>query len=318
MNSRIVGKRTLENVKNLWEKETEFSNWLASPEGLELIANDLEIEIENPIREAKAANFPCDIVGNLIGDEKHIIAIENQFGRTNHDHLAKIITYAATHKAMTGIWIAEEVADDHRQVIDWLNENTSNSISFFLAELKVYSINGSPPAPQLDIICRPNVTMKQDNSALPEGEKRRNEWRLKFWQEIHDEMKKDKLPFRLQSPGTDHWSSIAIGRSGFVLEMLLTPKNGTIAVEITVKPTWKASAFSQLLAQRQDIEKEIGAALDWREMPDKISSRIVLEVTIDPDNEINRKKVCDWFREWTPKLYNVFHQRILSLNEAHE
>jgi len=29
---------------------------------------------------------------------------------------------------MTGIWIAEEVADDHRQVIDWLNENTPDTI----------------------------------------------------------------------------------------------------------------------------------------------------------------------------------------------
>ena len=143
-----IGKRMpVDNLKALWAKENEFSDWLVSTEGLELLAQDLEIQIENPEREAKGSNFSCDIVANIVGEEKHRVVIENQFGRTNHEHLAKLLTYAATQKAMTGIWIAEEVADDHRQVIDWLNENTPDTISFFVAELKAYRISDSPAAP---------------------------------------------------------------------------------------------------------------------------------------------------------------------------
>ena len=98
------------------------------------MSQDLDLQIENPRRELKGADFPCDIVANLVGDEERIVVIENQFGRTNHDHLAKLITYAATHNAMIGIWIAEEVADDHRQVIDWLNKNTPDTVGLYLAE----------------------------------------------------------------------------------------------------------------------------------------------------------------------------------------
>jgi len=53
-----IGKRVpIENIRTIWEKESNFSDWLATPEGLELIAQDLEIQIENPIREGKGTNF---------------------------------------------------------------------------------------------------------------------------------------------------------------------------------------------------------------------------------------------------------------------
>lgn len=312
-----VGKRSqVKNLRTLWQQETHFSDWLATQDGMDLLAQDLEIEIENPRREGKGANFSCDIVANIVGDESHVVVIENQFGRTNHDHLAKLLTYAAVHKAVVGIWIAEEAADDHRQVIDWLNENTPNTVSLYLAELKAFTIGSSPAAPQLDVVCRPNVTMKQANTALSEGEKKRNQWRLAFWTDIHNRMKSEKLPFRLQKPGEDHWSSIGVGRSGFHIAMLLTPKNQSIVVEVVIKPEgWKDAAFEQLKSQAAEIEKEVGAQLDWRPMLDKGSSKILLEQKINPKVEANRKAVCDWFAEWTPKMFSAFSNRVKALSE---
>ena len=312
-----VGKRSqVKNLRALWQQETHFSDWLATQDGMDLLAQDLEIEIENPRREGKGANFSCDIVANIVGDESHVVVIENQFGRTNHDHLAKLLTYAAVHKAVVGIWIAEEAADDHRQVIDWLNENTPNTVSLYLAELKAFTIGSSPAAPQLDVVCRPNATMKQANADLSEGEKKRNQWRLAFWTDIHNRMKSEKLPFRLQKPGEDHWSSIAVGRSGFHIAMLLTPKNQSIVVEVVIKPEgWKDAAFEQLKSQAAEIEKEVGAQLDWRPMLDKSSSKILLEQKINPKVEANRKAVCDWFAEWTPKMFSAFSNRVKALSE---
>jgi hypothetical protein len=251
----------------------------------------------------------------MVGEEKQVVVIENQFGRTDHDHLAKLLTYAATHNAMTGIWIAENAADDHRQVIDWLNENTPDTISFFLAELKVYTISNSPAAPQLDVVCRPNITMKRKLSGISESDQKRRAWRQAFWEDIHQHMKKINLPFRLQRPSGDHWSSISIGRAGFNIAMLLTPKNQSIAVEVYVQPEWKKEAFKQLQAEADRIHSELGRKLDWRPMPDKQSARILLEEKIDPGKESNRKAVCDWFTEWTPKIYLAFKERIKELKE---
>jgi len=316
MTKMMIGKRTpVDNIRTLWPKEPEFSDWLITPEGLELIAQDLEIQIENPIREAKVNNFSCDIVANLVGEEKHVVAIENQFGRTNHDHLAKLITYVATQKAMTGIWIAEEVADDHRQVIDWLNANTPDTVEFFLAELKAYTISSSPAAPQLDVICRPNTTMKRKNSGMTESEIKRRAWRQAFWEEIHQHMKGVGMPFKLQKAGGDHWSAISIGRAGFNMSMLLTPKNQSIAVEVYISPEWKDSAFEQLKAQAADIHSELKHELDWHPMPEKQSARILLEEKINPAKDTNRKAICDWFTFWTPKIYSVFKERIKNLIE---
>jgi hypothetical protein len=311
-----LSKRSqVENIKTLWQQETLFSDWLTTQDGIDLLAQDLEIEIENPRREGRGSNFSCDIVANVLGDESHVVVIENQFGRTNHDHLAKLLTYAAVHKAVIGIWIAEEAADDHRQVIDWLNENTPNTVSLYLAELKAYTIGSSPAAPQLDVICRPNTTMKQKNTELTEGDKKRNQWRLTFWTDIHNRMKGEKLPFRLQKPSEDHWSTVAIGRADFHLSMLLTPRNQSIGVQLIIQPEgWKDSAFEQLKSQANEIEKELGATLQWRPMLDKVSSRILLEEKIDPRNDVNRKAVCDWFAVWTPKMFWAFSKRVKSLS----
>lgn len=312
-----ISKRAqVQNIRTIWQQETAFSDWLTTPEGIDLLAQDLEIAIENPRREARGSNFSCDIVANVVGDETHVVVIENQFGRTNHDHMAKLLTYAAVHKAVVGIWIAEEAADDHRQVIDWLNENTPNTVSLYLAELKAFTIGNSPAAPMLDVICRPNVTMKVANEELTEGDKKRRQWRLAFWTEIHNRMREEKLPFRLQKPSEDHWSTIAVGRSGFHLAMLLTPKNQSIAVEVNIQPDgWKDAAFNQLKTQAEGIEKEIGVGLQWRPMPDKNSAKILLETKIDPKVDANRKAVADWFAEWTPKVFASFQKRVKALVE---
>lgn len=311
----IAKRSSVQNMRTVWPKETDFSDWLITQDGIDLLAEDLEVEIENPRREARGANFSCDVVANRVGDEKHVVVIENQFGRTNHDHLAKLLTYAAAHKAMTGIWIAEEVADDHRQVIDWLNENTPDTVALYLAELKAYTIGASAAAPQLDLVCRPNITVKQANADLSPGDKERREWRIAFWQDIHHKMKAEKLPFRLQKPGPGHWSSIAIGRSGFHVNMLLTPKNQSIVAEMVIQPDgWKETAFEQLHAQAKEIEEEVGRSLQWRAMPEKASSKVLLEEKIDPDDSANRKKVCDWFAEWTPKVFLAFQDRVKKLS----
>lgn len=311
----IARRTSVQKIRAIWPKEHDFSDWLITPDGVDFLAEELEVGIENPRREARGSNFSCDIVANLVGDEKHVVVIENQFGGTNHDHLAKLLTYAATHKAMTGIWIAEEVADDHRQVIDWLNENTPDTVALYLAKLKAYTIGSSPAAPQLDLVCRPNVTMKQANSGLSAGDQERREWRIAFWQDIHHRMKVENLPFRLQKPGPGHWSSIAIGRSGFHVSMLLTPRNQSIVAEMIIQPDgWKDAAFEQLHAQAGEIEAEIGRSLQWRAMPEKASSRVLLEEKIDPDDQANRKKVCDWFAEWTPKVFLAFQDRVRRLS----
>ncbi|HLO98819.1 MAG TPA: DUF4268 domain-containing protein [Fimbriimonas sp.] len=309
-----VGKRQRVDIKNIWKKETEFSNWLATDDGLDLIEQDLGIRIVDARREARAGDFPCDIVGRLAQDEDHVVVVENQYGRTNHDHLGKLLTYAAVHKAMTGIWISEQTSDDHRQVIDWLNQNTPPTVALYLAELTAYTIGDSAAAPQLDIVCQPNMTVKLTHADQSDAEKARHAWRIHYWEDIQAAIRLKKPPFNLQKPGPEHWSSVSIGRSGFSMNMLLTPIKRTIGVEIYIDPRgWAKEAFFDLLAQREQIEAEMGEPLAWREIPEKRCSRVLLEVQIDPRNEDNRAAICDWFADAAPRLYRAFRERVVAL-----
>lgn len=314
-----IGKRQRVDVKNIWKRETEFSNWLTSSDGLELIEQDLGIRIADPRREARMGDFPCDIVGHLAQDEDHIVVVENQYGKTNHDHLGKLLTYAAVHKAMTGIWIAEQASDDHRQVIDWLNQNTPPTVSLFLAEVKAYQIGDSAAAPQLDVVCQPNMTVKLTHADQSDAEKARHTWRIQFWEEIQAEIRKRRPPFNLQKPSASHWSSISIGRSGVNINMLLTPGKQTIGLDLYIDlPDWTSTAYQSLLAQKESIEADLGAPLAWLELPDKRSSRILLEAKIDPKDHANRAIVIEWFATNTVKMYWAFRDKVLALRPPGE
>ncbi|MEZ5163449.1 MAG: DUF4268 domain-containing protein [Fimbriimonadaceae bacterium] len=306
-----TAKKRVESLSKIFRIETQFSDWLASEEGAETIADELGISIENTTRESRPGDFPCDIVGNLVGDEDHVIIIENQFGRTDHDHLGKLLTYAASHRAMTGVWIAERVANDHRTVVDWLNANTPENVSFFLVEVSAFTIGDSDPALHFDIISRPNFDIKTARTGTSEKVQERNRWRLQFWEDISDEIGKSNPPFRLQSPSTNHWSSISVGISGIHINMLITPGKGTIGLDVYLQPDgWKEEAFAQLEEKRSIIESELGSRLEWMPLPDKKSARILWEVEINPDHDENREEVIRWFVENTPRFYLAFRKHI--------
>ncbi len=310
-----IGKRTqVTDLRQIWDTEPHFSDWLASEMGLALIAEDIGIEVEDAKRESRPGDFPADIVGHALGDENHIIVIENQFGKTDHDHLGKLLTYAAMHSAMTGIWISQHISNDHRKVIDWLNDNTPPNVSFYLAQLKAYRIDNSAVAPQLDVVSRPNLQVKIHRTNDSQQTTQTQKWRQETWQDILDYISDQNVPFSVQSPSDDHWSNIALGRAGFWIELRIVSRNQRIGCAVAMDVSWKKDAYNQLLAQQKKIEEEIGANLEWREMPGHKSSRIVLEANIDPRTDGNRQQVKEWMHKYAVAFHKAFRHRVKNLN----
>lgn len=293
--------------------ETDFSDWLVSEDGITLLAEELGIEIENLVRESRPGDFRCDIKGNLLGDENSIVVIENQFGRTNHDHLGKLFTYAAVHRAMTGIWIAENISDDHRQVIDWLNENTPTSVSFYLVGLKLYQYGEGLVVPQLDVVCRPNLAVKPPTKGPSEAAQERRDWHRTMWTDIHEAIQRTNPPFRLQKPGESSYLSIFIGRSGFSLNMYLTPRTPSIGIDLYINARWKQQAFEILETQREAIESELGAPMQWIPPLETRAARVLLEAKIDPRKPENEADVRAWFAANLIRMFRVFQPRVAAL-----
>lgn len=137
-----------------------------------------------------------------------------------------------------------------------------------------------------------------------------------MWVQIGEAIRASNPPFRLQKPGSDHWSSIAIGRAGFSIEMLINARDQNIVVQLLITSPWKSHAFEQLEGQKDAIEAELGAELIWKPMPEKKSARILLEEKIDPKKPENLETVKEWFRDNTTRMYRAFKSRIAQLDRA--
>lgn len=170
--------KKVENLRSIWDHEaTNFTRWLAKSENIQLLSDEIGITLKVLQIEASVGNFAVDILAEEAETGKKII-IENQLEKTNHDHLGKIITYAAGHEAEIIIWIVKDFRDEHKQALDWLNEHTDDKINFFGINIELWQIDESAIAPKFNLISEPNKWTKALRVATAKGDLSENSTKL--------------------------------------------------------------------------------------------------------------------------------------------
>ena len=158
MRSRIV-KPTRVDVRTLWPGEAmDFTPWLAQNldwlEPLGIGPLDLiETEARLP-----GIGRSLDILAQTA--DGHLVAIENQYATTDHDHLTRGLAYAVGHKATALVVIAEHHRPEFVAVADYLNQarealGHEDGIAVFLVALSVDGI-GESFVPRFEVLSRPN------------------------------------------------------------------------------------------------------------------------------------------------------------------
>jgi len=312
-----LGKIESVDIREVWKDEArDFTPWLASEEGLDLLGEELGVELQLISREKRSGSYKADIIAKIINgdEEERIVVIENQLSPTDHDHLGKIITYASGHNAVTCVWIAPSFSDDHRQAIDWLNENMTG-VTFFALEIGLIKIGESEPALQFKVISSPNQWTRAIRASQAKELSEVKLDQLRFWQELREYgniQKASKIQLG-RTPSPQHWFNIAIGRSGFRLTLTVNSVSGRVGCEIFMHDENAKQFFDDLLTQKLSIETELGYELDWQRLEEKKGSRIAIYRNGLIENEGERKQLIEWLYQKANEFYKAFNQRIQNL-----
>lgn len=310
MSTVKIGKLTEVDVRDLWKHEQyDFSNWLAKEENIKLLDNEIGLTLMDINKEVYIGSYRCDLVAK---DETtgQIVIIENQLEATNHDHLGKIITYAAGLDAKTIIWIVKEAREEHKAAIEWLNNNSSEEIGFFLIELHAYKINDSLPAPMFKVVEKPNNFTKTSKQNYSDKELNRSQnERLIFWEEFNTVIVGKGKPFSVRKPTTDHWYDVAIATSEAHLAINLVNKENKIVLELYILDN--KNLFDHIYEDKEKIENTLQMSFSWERLDGKKASRIKHDVLgLDFSDHSNYPQLMDECIEKILKMRDVFKKYV--------
>lgn len=303
-----LGKLEEVDIRELWKHEQyDFSEWLSKNENIELLNNEIGLTLTDIQKEVFVGTYRCDLVAKDEATGIKVI-IENQLEATNHDHLGKLITYASGLDANVVIWIVKEAREEHRSAIEWLNNKTTNELSFFLMEIRAYKIGDSLPAPKFVVVEKPNDFVKTVNTGVDSGElSNAQAERLIFWNRFNEVLISRNKPFNVRKATTDHWYSVALGTSEAHIEVTLVNKTNSIGIEVYIKEN--KNLFDKLFNSSEEIENELGFSMEWMRLDHKKASRIICYIEgLDFDNHENYDELMKRVIDKVIVVRNVFRK----------
>jgi len=268
----MIGKMERVDLRKVWKNEVkDFNSWLF--ENIEILAEELDIDLTAVEKEKKIGSFSADIIAE--GSTGETVLIENQLGKTDHDHLGKILTYVSNLEAKKAIWISKEPRSEHERATEWLNE-FSVDIDFYLVKVEAYKIGDSDPAPKFTVIAGPTESGKAVGNEKKELAERHKK-RLKFWEGLLEKSKNKTMLFSNISPSKDSWISTGAGKSGLVYLYNITYKYASVNFCIDRGKDLEEEnkkIFDNLFTHKDKIEAIFEGKLTWQRLDDRRSSRI--------------------------------------------
>lgn len=263
------------DIRGLWPNEArDFTPWLA--ENIERLGEALGMDLEIAAREADVGDFSLDLLAKDLGSGRHVV-IENQFGATNHDHLGKLITYAAGVDAVAVIWLTETVRDEHKQALEWLNRRTDAGIHFFAVVVQVVRIDQSRPAFIFKPVVSPNEWQRAARESV-ERQSPRGEAYRRYFQILIDELR-DRHRFTGARAGQpQNWYSFPSGVQGVSCGTSFA-QGGRVRAEIYIDQgdaDKNKALFDRLLAQKSAVERDLGEPLEWERLDDRRACRVAV------------------------------------------
>lgn len=313
-----LGKIEKVDLRDIWETEDkDFTPWLAEEKNISQLGDAVGIELEVESQEKNVGPFRADILARDTATA-HYVLIENQLEITDHKHLGQIMTYAAGLDAFSIIWIAKNFTEEHRAAIDWLNRITDENINFFGIEIEVIKIGDSIAAPQFKVVAKPNDWTRSVKKAANDNEL--SETKIKqreYWTALKEYVADNGNPFKMQKPSPQHWSIVALGRSGFQLSLTVNSQKKTVAISFEINTDNADDNKKYFDTLKSNYELQASAAisdkLSWQRLDDKRVSIVQLSENFDFMDSGKHPEQFAWFIEYVNKFIKFFKSKIKSL-----
>jgi hypothetical protein len=265
------------SLRDIWAKEAgDFTPWLA--ENIKELGEALGMDLELQQKEASVGDFSLDLLARD-ANSSHTVVIENQLAQTDHDHLGKLLTYAAGYDASAIVWVAESIREEHREALDWLNQRTDNKTDFFGVVVEVLKIDESNPAFNFKLVVMPNEWKKSKAGQGAGIVSKKGEAYRQYYQPLIDELR-DKYKFTNAKIGQpQNWysfsSGVAYASFGAVFR-----SNNRVSVEVYIDYgdfESNKSLFDWLCKRKDTIELQLGFPVKWDRLDEKQACRISVE-----------------------------------------
>lgn len=232
------------------------------------------MELELKEREAAVGAYSLDLLAKDVGRDRAVI-IENQLNTTDHDHLGKLLTYAAGHNAGSIVWIAREMREEHRQALDWLNQRTDVETEFYGVVVELFRIDESRPAFNFKLVAFPNPFAKSHSGEATAPSQRSEAYRA-YFQELIDELRERHKFTSARIGQAQSWYAFSSGVSGISYGAAFV-QGGKARIELYIdrgKMETNKAIFDALLDDRLALETLLGFELAWERLDIRRASRV--------------------------------------------
>jgi hypothetical protein len=311
---KLLGILKHRDAREIWPNEArDFTPWLA--QNLSALGEVLGMDLELHGQGTAVGDFALDVLARDLGRDR-LVVIENQLEPTDHDHLGKLLTYAAGHDAGAMVWVAKEFRDEHRQALDWLNQHTDGTIEFYAVIVEVLQIDDSRPACSFKLVAFPNEWRKSAIETESGATSERSEAYRLFFQPLLDELREKHRFTGARVAQPQNWYSFASGIGGIQYSFSFAAK-GQARAELYIdhgSADENKSLFDALNSSREIIERDFGEPLQWERMEDRRASRVAAyrPGSIESDTQ-SLLEIRNWGIDRLLRFKKVFGPRLLSL-----
>lgn len=294
-------------IREVWPREdADFTPWLQAHIGE--LDKVLGLGLAHPQREVGAGDFRIDLVAETdVGD----VAIENQFGRSDHRHLGQLVTYVSDRDVQRAIWIVEEGRPEHIKAVETLNSRGAAQV--WMVSVRAVRIGGSPPAPLFTVIAAPDADAVIDDG-LTSGARARRAFMAALFQQAREE--RIDSPFRDLKPSAAGLQDARAAVPGLVYRVAVNRRESRVV--LTNAPHRWTGALAVLAANREEIDKEFAAAglpgaLEWSERLPAGRWVIRYTVVVHYREQVDREKMLE-LNQAAAAMKRVFDPRIGKLD----